>query len=119
MSWKLIPVHIAAYLFNVGIHTVIAAYIATHNYKGIDLSKGSAFNYQGIGTAQWIYALVIMLVGLILYLPFALLFNSWVGVAAIAILGLGNLLLHNWWIEKLSVQFRKRKYKILEGFREN
>jgi hypothetical protein len=118
MSWKLIPIHIAAYLFNIGIHTLVAAYIATHNYKGIDLSKGSAFNYQGMGAAQWLYALVIMLIGVVFYLPFALIFNSWIGVAAVAILGLISWLLQDWWIEKLVVQFEKRKYKILEGFRE-
>jgi hypothetical protein len=118
MSWKIIPVQIAAYFFNIGVHTVLAGYIATWNYKAIDLSKGSSFNYQGIGAAQWLYGIILMLVAVVLYLPFAFIFSSWVGVAAIGIFGLINLALRNWWIDKLVIEFRKRKYKILEGFRE-
>jgi hypothetical protein len=71
-----------------------------------------------MGAAQWLYALAIMIIGVVLYLPFALMFNSWIGVAAVAVLGLTSFLLQDWWIEKLVVQFKKRKYKILEGFRE-
>jgi hypothetical protein len=119
ISWKIIPIQLAAYFFNIGIHTVLAAYIGTYNYKGLDLSKGSSFNYQGIGAAQWLYALVILLVGVIIYLPFALLVNTWVGIAAIGIMGLVNLLLQDWWIQKIAQQFNKRKHKLLAGFREN
>lgn len=118
ISWKIIPILIAAWLFNIGIHTILLGYIGTFNYKGLDLSKGSAFNYQGTGAAQWLYSLVILLVGIIIYLPFALLINSWAGIAAIGILGLISFMMQDWWIEKLSVQFKKHKYKMLEGFRE-
>jgi hypothetical protein len=118
MNWKIIPVQIAAYFFNIGIHSVIAAYIGTYNYKGLDLSKGSSFNFQGIGVAQWIYALIIILVGVIIYLPFALLISSWAGIAVVGILGIINLLLQDWWVDKISLQLQKRKHKILSGFRE-
>ena len=118
MNWKIIPVQIAAYFFNIGIHSVIAAYIGTYNYKGLDLSKGSSFNFQGIGVAQWIYALIIILVGAIIYLPFALLISSWAGISVVGILGIINLLLQDWWVDKISLQLQKRKHKILSGFRE-
>lgn len=119
MSWKIIPIQLAAYFFNIGIHTVLAAYIGTYNYKGLDLSKGASFNYQGTGAAQWLYALVILLVGLVLYLPFALLINSWAGIAAVGLLGIASLLLQDWWIQKIAQQFQQRKHKLLAGFREN
>jgi hypothetical protein len=119
MSWKLIPIQLAAYFFNIGIQTVLAAYIGTYNYKGLDLSKGASFNFQGIGTAQWVYALVILLVAVVIYIPFALLISAWAGIAALGLLGLASLLLQNWWIQLLADQFQQRKHKILEGFREN
>lgn len=118
INWKIIPLQIAAYFFNIGIHSVVAVYIGTHNYKGLDLSKGATFNYQGMGAAQWLYALIIMLVGFLVYFPFAFLISSWAGVVSVGLLGLINLLLQEWWIDKLSIQFQKRKHKILEGFRE-
>ncbi|MEO6904809.1 MAG: DUF5687 family protein, partial [Ginsengibacter sp.] len=118
LSWKLIPILIAAWLFNIGIHSVLTCFIGTRNYKGLDLSKGSSFNYQGTGAAQWLYSFVILIVGGAIYLPFALLINSWSGIVAIGILGLISFLMQDWWLDKITVQFQKHKYKILEGFRE-
>lgn len=118
LSWKLIPILSAAWLFNIGIHAVLTCFIGTRNYKGLDLTKGAAFNYQGTGAAQWLYSFVILIVGGAIYLPFALLINSWSGIIAIGILGLISFLMQDWWLDKITVQFQKHKYKILEGFRE-
>ena len=118
LSWKLIPILMAAWLFNIGIHAVLTCFIGTRNYKALDLSKGSSFNYQGTGAAQWLYSLVILIVGGAIYLPFALLINSWSGIAAIGILGLISFLMQDWWLDKITVQFEKHKYKMLAGFRE-
>jgi hypothetical protein len=118
ISWKLIPIFIASWLFNIGIHSVLTAFIGTRNYKMLDLSKGASFNYQGTGAAQWLYSLVILVVGAIIYLPFALLINKWSGIAAIGILGFICLMMQDWWLDKLTIQFQKHKYKMLDGFRE-
>lgn len=118
LNWKLIPIITAAWLFNIGIHSVLTAFIGTRNSKALDLSKGSSFNYQGTGAAQWLYSFIIFLVGAIIYLPFALLINKWWGIAAIGILGLISLLMQDWWLDKITDQFKKQKYKIMEGFRE-
>jgi hypothetical protein len=118
INWKIIPIQIAAYFFNVGINIVITAYFATRSYKGLDLSKGATFNYQGIGAVQWLYSLFILIAGAAIYLPFALLINSWAGIIAIGTLGLISFLLRDWWIDILTKQFIQRKYQILQGFRE-
>lgn len=118
MSWKIVPVLIAAWLFNIGIHCILTAFIGTRSYKAMDLSKSSSFNFQATGAAQWLYSLLILIIGTILYLPFALLINSWAGIAAIGILGLISLMMRDWWISQIVVQFQKQKYKMLEGFRE-
>ena len=118
MTWKLLVIQLAGYLYNVGIHTVIAVYFATRSYKAIDIGKGATFNYQGMGAEKWLYSLVVFVVPLVIYWPFALLFNAWAGIAAISILGLASFLLQDWWVEVLTKEFFKRKYKILNGFRE-
>ena len=118
MSWKLLLIQLAGYLYNVGIHTVIAVFFATHSYKGIDISKGSAFNYQGMSAEKWVYAMIVFLVPMIIYWPFALFINSWAGILALGIMGLLSFLLQDWWVDVLTKEFFKRKYKILSGFRE-
>ncbi|HLY71562.1 MAG TPA: DUF5687 family protein [Puia sp.] len=118
VSWKIIPVEMAAYLFNIGIHTVLVCLIATRNYKGLDISKKAAFNFQGVNATQWVYMLAIVLISLIFYLPFALFINVWAGILSMSFFGIIFLLLHNWWVDVIVGQFKKNKYKILSGFRE-
>ncbi len=118
MSWKILIIQLAGFLYNIGIHTVIAIYFATRSYKGIDISKKSAFNFQGVGASQWVYSLFVLLIPAAIYLPFALLINAWAGIIALSVLGLASFLLQDWWTELLTKEFIKRKHRILEGFRE-
>ena len=118
INWKIIPIEIAAYFFNVGIQTVISAYFSTLNYIAIDLSRNASFNYQGLGATQWLFSLLILLIGAVIYFPFALLINTWAGIFAIGFFGLISLLLQDWWIDLIIKKFSRNKYKILSGFRE-
>lgn len=119
MSWKLILLQAAAYFYNIGINAVIAVYFATMSYKAVDISRRAAFNYQGLGAAQWIYSLTVLLIPMMIFLPFKLIgHSSWLGILALGVLGLISLLLQDWWVGVLTKQFVKRKYLILEGFRE-
>ena len=118
MAWQIVLIQMAAFLYNIGINMVIVAYFATRSYKAIDIDRKAAFNYQGTSAAQWLYMVAVMIVPAAIYLPFALLINKWAGIAALGIAGLISLLLQDWWIGILTKEFFKRKYLILQGFRE-
>lgn len=118
MSWKLILIQFVAYLFNVGINNFIMAYLSTFNYKFVDISQKAAFNYSGTGMVQWVYMLVIMILPAILYAIPAFIWGNWVGIATIGTIGLISLICSNIWIDFLTKEFNKRRYKISEGFRE-
>jgi len=118
ISWKIIPFQFAAYLYNIGINSVVVVYFATRSYKAIDLSKSASFNYQGTGMAQWLNVLVVLLVPILLYVGLSYLFNEWVGITTLGALGLISLLLQNWWLGILTGQLQLRKHLILSGFRE-
>ncbi len=118
ISWKLVIIQFAAYLFNIGVVSVLTVYIATWNYKRLDIEKSASFNYQGTGLTQWIHAFLILLAPGAFYLPFALLIDPWAGIASLGIAGFASLLLWDYWVEILLKQFDKRKHLILAGFRE-
>jgi hypothetical protein len=118
ISWKIIPFQIAAFLYNIGINSVVVIYFATRSYKAIDLTRSATFNYQGTGMSQWINMLVVLLAPVLLYWGLAWAFNSWVALTVLGLLGLVSLLLQNWWINWLTGQFQARKHTILAGFRE-
>ena len=118
ISWKLIVVQFAAYLYSIGIGSVLVLYFATRNYKHIDLSKGSSFNWQGVGASTMIMGLPVFLLPFVIYFPFRYLGNPYWGLAALAIFGLAGCLTRSFWVDFLVSEFNKRKYKIAEGFRE-
>lgn len=117
ISWKILAVQLAAYLYNIGIGTVVVLYFATRNYKYIDLRKGASFNWQGVGATSMIMSIPLLLSPYVIYLPLALIGGPYYGLAGIAVLGLAAVLTRNFWLGFLLNEFNKRKYKITEGFR--
>jgi hypothetical protein len=118
ISWKLLVIQLTAWLYNIGVNSVISIYLATYSYKAIDLSKSATFNYQGTGTVQWVYSMILILAPYLFFYPLARWVNPWVGYGVIGGLGLISLLLQNWWVGILTREFHKRKYLMLAGFRE-
>ncbi|RAJ22439.1 DUF5687 family protein [Pedobacter cryoconitis] len=118
ISWKILILQFAVYFYNIGVTSVITLYFATKNYKALDLSKGSSMNWQGITASTMLQTIPLMLSPYLIYLPISLILNPYWGIAAIAITGLAGLSTRNFWINFLTKEFQKRKYKIAEGFRQ-
>ena len=118
ISWKILLIQFAAYFYSIGIATVMVLYMATRNYKAIDLSKGSSFNFQGVGGTSMIMGLPVLLTPIGVYALVNYLTNPYWGLAVLGVLGLAGLFTRNFWVEFLVKEFNKRKYKIAEGFRE-
>lgn len=118
ISYKLLLLHLAAYLYNIGFGTVIVLFFATNNYKRLDITQSASFNWQGVGATQWILGLPFFLVPIFLYVPFGMMNKPYWGLLAIGLFGLIALLLRNYWIDLIVKRFEKQRYKIAEGFRE-
>jgi hypothetical protein len=118
MSYKLLLLHLAAYIYNIGVGTVVVLYFANFNYKRLDITRSASFNWQGVGASQWLLGLPLLLVPLIIYIPFGILNEPYWGLGMLTLLGLVGLLLRNYWIDVIVRKFEKQRYKIAEGFRE-
>lgn len=118
ISWKILAVQFAAYLYNIGIGTIIVLYFATRNYRAIDLTKAATFNFQGVGASQWVLGLPYFLLPYVIFLPFFFVDHPYWGLTALGALGAIALLTREFWVTFLVNQFNKRKYNIAEGFRE-
>ena len=118
LSPKLLLLHLAAYLYNVGFGTVIVLYMGTSNYKRLDINKSATFNYQGTGATQWLLAFPYTLTPIIIYLPFGLLGKPYIGLAVVALFGLVMLLMRGFWVNFLTKRLESQRYKMAEGYRE-
>lgn len=117
-GWKIILVHLAIMLFNMGINVFIMMNIAMWGPKRIDLKNGDLFNYEGIGAAQYVMAFPILLAPYVFYLPFNFMVSSEVGILAVGLAGLAGLALRPYLINITAKRLENRKYLIAAGFRK-
>ncbi|RZK40846.1 MAG: hypothetical protein EOO90_13570 [Pedobacter sp.] len=118
ISLKLIALHFAAYLYNIGFGSVMVLYFATFNNKRLDITNGATFNWQGVGGSQLLLSLPYLAVPMLIYLPFGLMDMPFVGVTVLGVFGLIMLLMRNFWISFITKKLVEKKYIIAAGFRE-
>ncbi|QPH38319.1 DUF5687 family protein [Pedobacter endophyticus] len=118
LSPKLLLLHLAAYLCNIGFGTVMILYFATMNYKRLDITKSASFNWQGVGATQWILGFPFILVPMLIYMPFGLLDMPYWGLFAVSLVGIIMLLMRGFWVNFIVKRLEQQRYKIAEGFRE-
>jgi hypothetical protein len=105
------------FLFNIGVNSLLLLYFATNNTKHMDLSKGSAFNYQGVSGRHFVLIIPLLLIPMFIYLPFGIMDQSNLGFALIGILGTLGLLLREKILNLITRRFIRERYKMSEGFR--
>lgn len=119
ISWKIIPLEIAAYFYTIGFGTVVMLYFAMYHYKRIDIERGAYFNHEGSSAMQFLAVIPLFLIPFGIYGLFTLFNHPFWGIGAIGLFGLISLLMRNYWLDYLTQLFIKQRYKIAEGFRES
>jgi hypothetical protein len=116
---KIIQMHIAAFLFNTGVNTVILLFFSTYNTKRIDLSQGTAFNYQGTTFKNFLVVIPMMFLPMALVGILSFFLETFVIMAILAGTGLIGIAFRKPLITLCINQFNKRKYALAQGFRES
>jgi hypothetical protein len=116
-GWHILFVHFMMYLWNLGINATVVLFFANRNYKRIDLSKGAAFNWEGLGATQLLMSFPMMLGPYIIYWPLSVFGHADIAYIALGIVGLLCILTRSFWIKQLEKDFITKRYTIAEGFR--
>jgi len=114
---QILMINLACALFNIGISPYMVLFLSSNNKKRLDLSQGSAFNYQGVSGTQFILSIPIFAVPLLIYLPFWAFGNPEAGIATIGITGLAGIGFNKVLMNVVVQRFERRKYIIADGFR--
>ncbi len=115
---EILLINTMAFLYNLGVVSIVLLYMSTYNKKNMDLSKGAAFNYQGMNASNWLAMLPAFLMPVITYAPFYFIGYPTAGLLFIGIIGLIGLIFNKYLLELVFKQFEKRKYIMAQGFRE-
>ncbi|WP_425635789.1 DUF5687 family protein [Algoriphagus yeomjeoni] len=117
-GWSFLLIHLATFLFNAGVMIHLIIYLALWKPKPMDLNKGAMFNYEGVGAAQFLMIIPMMVAPYVIYLPFAMFFNFYAGLAALSTVGVIGIIFFN----KLSTininRVLANRYEISSSFRQ-
>jgi len=114
---EIVFINLGCALYNIGIGTIYVLLLASNNKKRLDISQGSAFNYQGVSATQFLIAFPIMLSPLLVYLPFWAFGYSLAGIIAVGVIGIVAISFNKSLMNMVVNRFMKRRYIISEGFR--
>jgi len=114
---EILIINSACFLFNIGVNSLLLLYFGTNNNKHMDLSKGSAFNYQGVGGRHFVLMIPLLVIPIFIYLPFGLMDQPNVGFALIGVLGILGLLFREKLLDVITRRFISKRHVMSEGFR--
>lgn len=117
-GWEILYINTMCFLMNIGISAHVILIFCSNNKKRMDLSRGAAFNYQGVGASQFIIMLPLLLLPVIIYVLFALFLDRIPAATILGLMGIAGMLFHKPIMHYAVDRFRRRKYIIAEGFRE-
>lgn len=115
---EIVYLHLSSLIFNLGFNSHFLLFFATYNTKRIDLSKGSAFNYQGTTFKNFLIVIPMMFIPMILVGILSAIFNISIALWTLTIIGALGIIFHKQLMQLCINQFNKRKYALAEGFRE-
>lgn len=117
-GWEAFYINTACFIYNLGFNSFFLLYASTYNKKKIDLSKGSAFNYQGTGATQWIISLPLFVLPILIFVSFNVFGAKNLGIIAVGAVGLISMAFSKLWFKAIAQNFKEKKYRNAEGFRE-
>jgi hypothetical protein len=115
-GWKILVIHFAAMIYNIGINSYVLLFGGSFNRKKIDLTQRAAFNYQGTGAVQWLIGFPLLLIPLLFfYIPYHFIgFEA--GIATLIILGGLGIAFHQKIMNFITSKYLQSKYKMINAF---
>lgn len=117
-GWKIFMLNIVCAIYNIGVNIPMLLYAGSFNRKRIDLDKSPFMNYQGMGAAQWLVGLPLLIFPVFIFWIFNRFFSFEAAIAVILGLGMLGIILRNQIIEFIAVLYKRNKYAMVEGFKQ-
>lgn len=117
-GWKVLAVHFAAMIYNVGVNSHVILYGGTFNRKKINLDEKAAFNFQGTGAVQWLIGLPLMFLPMGIFALVNWLVSFEIAVVVLAVLGFIGIALHKKLMQAITNLYIKNKYVMIHAFNQ-
>lgn len=116
-DWEIALFNTVCMLLNMGISFPLLIYFSSYNTKPIDLGKGSFFNTEGSNIKQFVVIIPILIGPLLVYAPFYVFGWRYAGLIILGSLGIIGIVLSSKIIVEAAKLVNRRKYKLVEAYR--
>ncbi|MGM0392052.1 MAG: DUF5687 family protein [Bacteroidota bacterium] len=117
-GWRIFLLNIICAVYNIGVNIPILLYAGSFNRKRIDLDKSPFMNYQGAGAAQWLVGIPLMVIPVFLFWIFYKFISFESGMLFLLGLGVLGLFLRSRLIDFIANIYKRNKYAMIEGFKQ-
>ena len=115
-GWKILLVHLAAMIYNVGVNIHVIMFGGAFNRKKIDLDQKATFNYQGTGAVQWLIGIPLMVIPVLIFGMVNWLTNFQLALVSLISMGLLGIVFHKKIMELITKKYINSKYKMIAAF---
>lgn len=117
-GWDILMIHVATFLFNLGVTVHLVVYLALWKPKPMDINKGAVFNYEGIGIAQFLMIIPMMGAPYLIFIPMSIMFGDISGLLALGTIGLLGIIAFPKLSDFAVQRILANKYQISSSFRQ-
>ncbi len=114
---KVLYIHLAVMLYNVGVNTFVILALGLTSRKAIDLEQRAMFNYQGMSASTWLITFPILFGPMAVFGLLTFLFGNIVAYFVLGGLGLAGIILHPRLIDYFTIQYLKRKHTMIAAYK--
>ncbi|WP_373057255.1 DUF5687 family protein [Zunongwangia sp. H14] len=118
-GWRILLLNMVCALYNIGVNIPVLLYAGSFNKKKIDLDKSPFMNYQGTGITQWLVAIPLIGVPVLVFYIFYKFISYDAALIALAVLGIIGVSLRGKILDFLTRMYKKRKYQMISGFKQS
>ena len=118
-GWKILLVHFAAAIYNIGVNTHVILLGGSFNRKKIDLDQRAAFNYQGTGLVQFLIGIPLLVIPMGLFAGLYFLLGFGWACAILIALGLTGMAFHKSLMRTITEKYIRSKYKMIAAFNQD
>jgi hypothetical protein len=116
---KVLYIHLAVMLYNVGVNSFVIFALGLNSRKSINLDERAMFNYQGMGATQWLIAFPVLFGPMVVYGIIAVIFGNIAAYIVLGALGLIGIILHPRLIDYFTKQYLVRKHKMIAAYKKS
>ncbi|TAI47520.1 DUF5687 family protein [Flagellimonas allohymeniacidonis] len=117
-GWKALAVNFGSALYNLGVNIPVILYFGSFNKKRIELDKSPFGNMQGTSGTQFLIMLPVLGLPILIFTVIYYLISIEAAVIVLSVLGIVGFAFRNYFLDKITEQYRKRKYGMIAGFKE-